>query len=131
MPPCARAVSLPASRVQPDPALVRSGKEAGMLRGLSYRALVALAVAVAGALGGASVASATTYTVNTTADTSNAGGCVSISSCSLREAVAAVNAGTGGDTISIPSGRYVLTAGELSVTRSTTIAGNGAATTTV
>src|SRR3954447_6461772 len=102
-----------------------------MLRGLAYRGLIALAMSVPLALGGASVASAITYTVNTTADTNNAGGCTTITTCSLREAVAAVNGGTGGDTISVPSGRYVLTAGELSVQQSTTIAGAGASTTTV
>src|SRR4051794_31102998 len=102
-----------------------------MMRGLAYRALVALAMAAVCALGGASVASATTYTVNTTDDTSNAGGCTTLTTCSLREAAAAVNAGTGGDTISVPAGRYVLTAGELGVAQSVTIAGAGARTTTV
>src|SRR3982751_1029354 len=102
-----------------------------MLRGLAYRGLIALAMSVPLALGGASVASAITYTVHTTADTNNAGGCTTITTCSLREAVAAVNAGTGGDTISIPSGHYVLTAGELAVNQRTTITGAGARTTII
>jgi uncharacterized repeat protein (TIGR01451 family)/CSLREA domain-containing protein len=103
-----------------------------MFRSLAFTALAALAITVALALGGPSVATAaTTYNVNTTADTNNAGGCTTLSTCSLREAVAAVNAGTGDDTISIPPGHYVLTAGELQVNQTVTVAGAGARTTTI
>jgi uncharacterized repeat protein (TIGR01451 family) len=79
----------------------------------------------------AAQASATTFAVNTTDDSSDAGGCVSISVCSLRDAVDAVNAGTGGDTITIPGGTYLLKLGELAVSESVTISGAGAKATTI
>ena len=83
------------------------------MRGIgALTALLALAVVPA--------ASAATYRVTTTADSGPG---------SLRAAVSSVNAGSGGDTISIPAGTYVLTSGQLDPTRSVTITGAGAAST--
>jgi uncharacterized repeat protein (TIGR01451 family) len=102
-----------------------------MLRNRAYVALLALALFMGMALCGASIAAAATYNVNTTADVNNAGGCTTISECSLREAVAAVNAGTGGDTIFIPSGRYLLTGGELVFNNGVTVRGQTARATVI
>jgi CSLREA domain-containing protein len=77
----------------------------------------------------APAARAATYNVTSTGDT--LGGSCLPSSCSLRQAVRAVNEGPGSDTINIPSGTYVLTAGELTVEKSVTIVGSGARATTI
>ena len=72
----------------------------------------------------APAAPAATFTVNTTADpvgTGCAGG-----TCSLRQAIMAVNAGAGGDRIDVPAGRIILSLGVLSVSKPVTIAGAGA-----
>jgi CSLREA domain-containing protein len=92
---------------------------------------VALAASVA--LAAAANAHAATFTV-TRLDDPVPGACDS--DCSLREAVRAVNAGSGGDTIGIPGGRFRLTiagagedaaaTGDLDLTRSVTITGAGA-----
>ena len=58
----------------------------------------------------APAAFAATFTVNTTADSSDAGGCTTATVCSLRDAVAAANAASG-STITLPSGDYVLNTG--------------------
>jgi CSLREA domain-containing protein len=61
-------------------------------------------------------ATATTFTVNTTADTTVAGGCVTEPACSLRDAVtAAGNSAEPEDRVEIPAGTYLLTAGQLNV----------------
>ena len=67
-------------------------------------------------------AAAHVYRVTSTSD-SGAG--------SLRAAVTSVNGGSGGDTISIPAGTYILTSGELALTEPVTITGAGAASTVV
>jgi CSLREA domain-containing protein len=73
----------------------------------------------------APAASAATYTVNTTADPPG-GGCTG-GTCSLRQAITAVNAGSGaGDQIVLPPARMVTTLGVLSVSKPVTIAGAGA-----
>jgi CSLREA domain-containing protein len=84
---------------------------------------------------GASSALASTFTVNTTADTSDSGGCTTAMVCSLRDAVAAANA-TAGSTINLPAGDYKLNTGstplgQLALTAATTITGAGARTTIV
>ncbi|MDP9231778.1 MAG: right-handed parallel beta-helix repeat-containing protein, partial [Actinomycetota bacterium] len=92
---------------------------------------VALAASVA--LAAAANAHATTFTV-TRLDDPMPGVCDS--DCSLREAVRAVDAGSGGDTIALPAGRFRLTiagagedaaaTGDLDLTKSVTITGAGA-----
>ena len=69
-------------------------------------------------------AMAATYSVNTTGDPAGAG-CAG-GTCSLRQAIAVVNAGAGGDRINLPAGRIVLGLGILSVNKPVTIAGAGA-----
>ena len=92
---------------------------------------VALAASVA--LTAAANTHAATFTV-TRLDDPAPGACDS--DCSLREAVRAVDAGSGGDTIAIPAGRFRLTiagaaedaaaTGDLDLTKSITIQGAGA-----
>jgi CSLREA domain-containing protein len=76
-----------------------------------------------------------TFTVNTTADTSDAGGCTTATVCSLRDAVAAGDAASG-STIDLPAGDYKLNTGasplgQLDITTTTTIIGASARTTIV
>lgn len=87
-------------------------------------AVAALAVAVAPA-----AASAATYQVTSNAD-SAAGTCLP-GACTLRQAVSAVNAGTGGDTIKIPAGSYAITFGQLPLLKPVAIEGAGAAATVI
>ena len=73
-------------------------------------------------------AQAATFTVGSTADT---GGCAKPptgTTCTLRQLVNSVPAGS---TISVPAGTYTLTAGELLIDQNMTITGAGARTTTV
>jgi CSLREA domain-containing protein len=103
---------------------------------MRIRTGVALAASVA--LAAAANAHAATFTV-TRPDDPAPGACDS--DCSLREAVRAVNGGSGGDTISIPAGHYRLTiagpgedaaaSGDLDLTKSVTIAGSGARATVI
>ncbi len=74
-------------------------------------------------------ASAATFNVTTDSDSSS-GTCLP-ASCTLRQAIAAVNAGGGGDTINVPAGLYTLTSGELQLQKSVTIDGAGPAATVV
>jgi hypothetical protein len=69
-------------------------------------------------------AAATTFTVSNTNDSGTG---------SLRDAVSMVNSGSGGDTIVIPASTtpYVLTSGELAITKPVTITGAGAGSTTI
>jgi CSLREA domain-containing protein len=97
---------------------------------MRIRTGVALAASVA--LAAAANAHAATFTV-TRLDDPVPGACDS--DCSLREAVRAVNAGSGGDTIAVPAGRFRLTiagagedaaaTGDLDLTKSVTIQGAG------
>jgi CSLREA domain-containing protein len=77
---------------------------------------------------------ATTFTVTTTADdaTGVASHCTvaPATACSLRDAVAAANA-TPGSSIALAAQPYRLTHGQLNVTASTTIAGQGSASTEI
>jgi CSLREA domain-containing protein len=83
----------------------------------------------------AAATAATTYTVTTTADTDSTGtgACATGGACTLREALNAVNAGAGGDTVIVPAGVYTLNPnsgfGVLLVNKSVTITGAGAAST--
>ncbi|MDQ2911400.1 MAG: CSLREA domain-containing protein [Actinomycetota bacterium] len=97
---------------------------------------VALAATVA--LAAVANAHAATFTV-TRLDDPAPGACDS--DCSLREAVRAANAGSGGDTIELPAGRFRLTlggagedaaaTGDLDLAKSVTITGAGARLTTI
>ncbi len=91
--------------------------------------MVAIAVvALAAPIAFASQADAATFTVGSTADT---GGCAKPptgTTCTLRQLVNSVPAGS---TISVPAGTYTLTAGELLIDQNLTITGAGARTTTV
>src|SRR5439155_13289990 len=103
---------------------------------MRVRAGVAFALWVA--LAGVPNAAAATFAVTRTDDPSP-GACDA--DCSLREAVLAANAGSGGDTIALAPGHYRLTlpgpgedaaeTGDLDLTRSVTIAGAGARSTVV
>jgi hypothetical protein len=96
------------------------------LAGALLLTLVALMLAIAG-----TASAATTYTVNRTDDpTPTVGACVSVSSCSVREAEAAADDAPG-NTVSIPAGHYTLTLGQISIPVDMTIAGAGARSTIV
>src|SRR5712691_8059155 len=102
------------------------------------RVRAGVVVAVWLALAGAPNAVAATFTVTRTDDPSP-GPCDS--DCSLREAVLAANAGSGGDMIVLPAGHYRLTipgpgedagaSGDLDLTKSVTISGAGARATVI
>ena len=94
----------------------------------SRRAVAIAVVALAATIAFASQADAATFTVGSTADT---GGCAKPptgTTCTLRQLVNSVPAGS---TISVPAGTYTLTAGELLIDQNLTITGAGARTTTV
>jgi hypothetical protein len=95
-------------------------------------ALLFAALVVVSLVAFAPAAAATTYTVNTPADNDITGptDCSGTpGGCSLRQATAKA-AGTG-NTVSVPSGTYTLTLGDLDVAGPMTISGAGARTTTV
>src|SRR5215208_6222946 len=103
---------------------------------MRIRTGVALAASVA--LAAAANTHAATFTVTRLDDPAPA---ACDSDCSLREAVRAANAGSGGDTISIPAGHILLriagpgedagATGDLDLTKSVTIAGSGARATVI
>lgn len=73
---------------------------------------------------------AATYNVNSTADPPGAG--CSGGTCSLRQALDAVNNGAGtGDTINLPAGRYIYLLGDLRADLPVTIVGAGARSTII
>jgi hypothetical protein len=76
---------------------------------------------------------AATFNVNTPADISAPGGCVTAPACSLRDATTAANASLDAeDRIEIPSGNYAISSGKLELTGGpVTIHGAGARTTTI
>jgi hypothetical protein len=68
-------------------------------------------------------------TVNTTTDSSAAGGCMGApGDCSLRQAIAKA---TAGDTVIVPAGTYSLSLGSLGIGQPITVQGAGARTTAV
>src|SRR3954452_16835596 len=96
----------------------------------SRRILAILAAAIALSLAPAAAAQATTFTVNTTANT-HTGSCPR-NACSLRDAIDAANAADG-NTVVLPAGTFNLntnddpnTFGELVVNKVMTITGAGA-----
>jgi CSLREA domain-containing protein len=99
--------------------------------------LGAVALVFAGATPNALAAN---FTVNTTTDAVDAGGC-SGGPCTLRDAVLAANAAGGSSTITLPAGTYNLTispsgnddasTGDLNVTAAITINGAGSSTTII
>jgi CSLREA domain-containing protein len=107
-------------------------------RGLAAVAIVgALAFALVAAVPRAGAQPDQTFTVTTTADTSDAdlgdGTCADAdSACSLRAALEEANALGGETTVNLPAGAYALTTGnQLFVTEDVTIVGAGARTTTI
>ena len=84
----------------------------------------ALAIVLLMVVSATPAAHAATYTVNTTGDPIGSG-CAG-GTCSLRQALNVVNAGSGGDRIVLPAGRIILNGSVLSVSKPVTIAGAGA-----
>ncbi|HEY6730858.1 MAG TPA: choice-of-anchor Q domain-containing protein [Solirubrobacterales bacterium] len=77
---------------------------------------------------------AATFTVNTTADTTVAGGCTTDPACSLRDAISrAGESADTEDTVVVPAGNYSVSNGELSVfgAGTVTIRGAGARNTVI
>jgi CSLREA domain-containing protein/uncharacterized repeat protein (TIGR01451 family) len=77
---------------------------------------------------------AATFTVNTTADASVAGGCTTDPACSLRDAINAAGSSTDSeDLVAVPAGNYSISAGELEVfgEGTVTVRGAGARTTVI
>jgi hypothetical protein len=91
--------------------------------------LLGFAIALVAMLFPAAAGAATTFNVTTDSD-SSAGTCLP-GSCTLRQAVAAVNGGTGGDSINVPAGLYTLIFGELQLQKNVTIHGAGPAATLI
>ena len=92
------------------------------------RVVATIALTLAALIAVVAQAQAATLTVGSTADT---GGCAKPptgTTCTLRQLVNSVPAGS---TISVPAGTYTLTAGELLIDQNMTITGAGARTTTV
>ena len=76
------------------------------------------------------------FTVNSTLDERDAapdGQCVSTPSgvCTLRAAIEEINSVAGSGNVTVPAGNYVLTLGDIDITRSPTISGAGAGSTIV
>ncbi|GGA12676.1 hypothetical protein GCM10008018_67130 [Paenibacillus marchantiophytorum] len=99
-------------------------------------ALLGLLLLVAAGIGAVSVASAATFTVNTTADTvdSNTGDGVcadSNSECSLRAAIMQANALPGADVITIPTGTYTTASAQLEIRGDVTLQGSNSASTII
>lgn len=83
-------------------------------------ALAALALLAPAAAAGA------TFDVNTTADTTVAGGCTTEPACSLRDAIAAASASADPeDLVLVPGGEYPISAGELVVAGAGTVTVRG------
>jgi len=79
-------------------------------------------------------AEAATFTVNTTADTTVAGGCTTEPACSLRDALSAAGASADPeDVVVVPAGSYAVEAGELVIggSESVVVRGAGARSTTI
>jgi uncharacterized repeat protein (TIGR01451 family)/CSLREA domain-containing protein len=100
------------------------------------RRFTRLVVAIVGLLASVSLVEAATFTVDSTADASDAtpgdGVCASAAgACTLRAAIQEANALAGLDTIEVPAGTYVLTMGELQIQSDLVINGAGAGQTTV
>src|SRR5258707_278739 len=92
------------------------------------RGVAILALTMAALIGLAAQAQAATFTVGTTSDLTGACDNPAAGTCSLRQLIGSVAAGS---TISVPAGTYMLSQGPLLITDNLTIAGAGARTTTV
>ena len=107
------------------------------LRVIAAAAAVALALALSGVVRAAPASAATTVSVNTTLDETQAGN----GTCSLREATLYANGtperdcaaapASGTTTIIVPAGLYILTGAPLQLTGNASLSGAGAATTTI
>jgi CSLREA domain-containing protein/uncharacterized repeat protein (TIGR01451 family) len=98
------------------------------------RSISVACAAVALALLAPAAGQAATFTVNTTADASVAGGCTTDPACSLRDAISAAGSSADPeDLVVVPAGSYPLSAGELGVfgEGTVTVRGAGARTTTI
>jgi hypothetical protein len=91
--------------------------------------ILATAIVASLAAPGAATA-ATTYTVTREDDPEIVLACTT-NDCSLRAAVNAVNAGSGGDTIQLPARNYALADTQLVLSKDVTIVGAGARTTVI
>lgn len=89
---------------------------------------IALACALSGlALIAPAAGRAATFAVNTTADTTVAGGCTADPSCSLRDAITrAGESGDAEDLVLVPAGNYAVSSGELVVFGAGTVTIRGA-----
>jgi CSLREA domain-containing protein len=96
---------------------------AGIFLGLGLVAALQLLI-----LGPVAIVRAANFTVSKFTDTNDG---VCDADCSLREAINAANAAPGSDTITLSSGTYNLTLGDLTITSTMTITGNGLANTTI
>src|SRR5437588_5040349 len=79
----------------------------------------------------AASAQAADYFVTDTTDTGGTCAAGPGSGCTLRQAFETVEAGSGGDTIHVAAGHYVLMNGELSLTKTATVVGESAKTTII
>jgi len=113
-----------------DASAVRSRGRGGQpLRGRPRHVWPALALVLA-VLAFPAAASAAVFQVTNTSDPGT--GTCSPGNCSLRDAIAAANGGSGSDTVLIPPGVYVLGAGgALSVTTGVQIVGTAGASSTI
>lgn len=110
----------------------RHSDESRLRRGLYRRSIIVLVIGLLLSPASIPIAHAATYTV-TKSDDSNDGTCDT--DCSLREAIIAANATPGSDSITLPSGTFVLTisgtfedlatTGDLDITDSLTLVGAG------
>ncbi len=96
------------------------------------RSIALAAVVAALALIAPAAASAGTFVVNTTTDSADMGGCQTVSTCSLRDALNAADGEADPDTVEVPAGTYDLTLGQLEVAGTAiTVRGAGARQTIV
>ena len=88
---------------------------------MSRRAALGAVLAAVFLLVVATGARAAEFTVNATGD--HAADACDATDCTVRDAIAAANAATGADTITVPAGTYALSFGALVITGPVTISG--------